>query len=278
MAKAKKDMTPAQKAAARVPEPAAQPAAAKHAPAKPDPHERRKRFGLLVGGLALLLVVALFSWLMNYSHETDAAKAAMEPTAQMQVDDESGWIAFGDATASRGYILYPGAKVAAQAYAPLARELAESGTFCVIAKMPFNLAVLDAGAAAGIMEAFPQVGAWYIGGHSLGGAVACQWAASNPEAEEGIILLASYSPDDLSSTGLRVLSVYGSNDGVMNAQAYEDALALMPDDFTEVVIEGGNHAQFGEYGSQGGDGEATIPAQEQRDQTVEAITEWMAAA
>lgn len=280
MAKAKKDMTPAQKAAARVPDPvevedlADDPALR----VKPTPKERGKRFLVLLLGIAALLLISMFSWLMNFTHETDAAKAALESTPQVQVVDESGWIAFGDESAKRGCILYPGAKIAAEAYAPLAHELAEEGVFCVIPKVPFHFALLDIGAAAGIMEAYPGVGSWYVGGHSLGGVAACQWVAANPDAAEGIVLLASYPDDDLRATDLRVLSIRGSNDQVMNAEAYEAAKGMMPADAAEVVIEGGNHAQFGDYGEQAGDGAPGITGQEQRDQTVDAIVNWMDAA
>jgi hypothetical protein len=48
---------------------------------------------------------------------------------------------------------------------------------------------------------------------------------------------------------------------------------LMPQDYKEVCIEGGNHAQFGSYGAQKGDGTAAIPAEEQWARTVEVFIE-----
>ena len=145
----------------------------------------------------------------------------------------------------------------------------------VIVKVPFNLAIFDTGAAAGVLDAYPQVKTWYAGGHSLGGPAACMWAGENDAAIAGVILLGSYTTTDLSSTNLRLLSIYGSNDQVINHDNYAESQTLDPADTTEVVIDGGNHAQFGEYGIQDGDGEASISAQDQRDQAVAAIISWM---
>lgn len=277
MAKAKKKMTAAEKAAARVPEPAPEPAP------EPKPRERvpltkedkRGRRRLLVVGLIVLVLLGTVLYLNNYSHETEVARASLSSTDQVAVDNQAEWIAFGDPASDVGFVFYPGGKVAAEAYAPIARQLAENGVFCVVAKVTFNLAFLDVGAADGILDAYPQPKTWYVGGHSLGGVAACQWAQENAGKTAGIILLASYPSVDLSGTDLRMLSVYGSNDHAMNADNYAESQALRPADFQEVVIEGGNHAQFGEYGPQAGDGDPAITPSEQREQAVNAILKWL---
>ena len=138
-------------------------------------------------------------------------------------------------------------------------------------EMPFRLAVLDVNAAEGIPEAFPEVERWYLGGHSLGGSMAAYYLASHTEDFDGLILLGAYSTADLSGSGLSVLSVYGSEDGVMNREKYAAYAPNLPEGFTETVIEGGNHAYFGAYGEQEGDGTATVTPAEQLEQTVEAI-------
>ncbi|MDO4400051.1 MAG: alpha/beta fold hydrolase [Coriobacteriia bacterium] len=277
MAKAKRKMTAAEKAAARVPE-MPEPEPAPVVPREPAPmpkHERRNRFALLVGGLILLVALSFTLYTCNYSHETDEARAALTTTQQVAVDEQADWVAFGDADADVGFVFYPGGKVAAEAYAPLMHQLAEKGMFCVIAKVPFNLAFFKTDAAAAVIQAYPQVKTWYTGGHSLGGVAACQWAADNPDRVAGLILLGSYTSVDLTGTSLRVLSLYGSNDQVMNRENYVESQALLPADVREVVIEGGNHAQFGNYGTQEGDGEATITAAEQQKQAVDAILKWV---
>lgn len=172
-----------------------------------------------------------------------------------------------------GLIFYPGGKVAVEAYAPLMNKLAEEGITCVLLEMPLNLAVLDSDAAEGIEEILPDVERWYVGGHSLGGAMAASYAADHVEEVEGLILLAAYSMKDLIHSGLDVISIYGSEDQVLNRQSYEENRKNLPDDAVEVIIEGGNHAQFGDYGVQEGDGTAMIEGEEQLNQTTEKIAQ-----
>ena len=170
-----------------------------------------------------------------------------------------------------GLIFYPGGKVEHTAYTPLMEALASEGILCVLVEMPFRLAVLDVNAADGIPEAFHEVEHWYMGGHSLGGSMAASYLASHTEDFDGLILLGSYSTADLSESGLSVLSVYGSEDGVLNRDKYAEYKPNLPEGFTETVIEGGNHAYFGAYGEQEGDGTATVTPAEQVRQTAEAI-------
>ena len=129
--------------------------------------------------------------------------------------------------------------------------------------MPFNLAVLDINAADGIQEQHPEIEKWYIGGHSLGGSMAASYLANHIDDYDGLILLGSYSTADLSKTGLDVLSVYGSEDKVMNRVKYDENKSNLPSDLIEVVIEGGCHAYFGMYVAQEVDGKPTISNEEQ---------------
>ena len=170
---------------------------------------------------------------------------------------------FAPEGATTGFIFYPGGKVEFTAYLPLMAELAEQGILCVLVEMPFNLAVLDMNAADGIQEQYPEIEDWYIGGHSLGGSMAASYLEKNVDDYEGLILLGSYSTSDLSDTDLDVLSIYGSEDKVLNKEKYNENRSNLPDDFTEVVIDGGCHAYFGMYGEQDGDGTPTIGNAEQ---------------
>lgn len=137
--------------------------------------------------------------------------------------------------------------------------------------MPFNLAVLDINAADGILEQYPDIEKWYIGGHSLGGAMASSYLSDNADSFEGLVLLGAYSTENLSNTDLDVLSIYGSEDRVMNRKKYDANKGNLPNDFTEIIIDGGNHAGFGMYGAQDGDGESKIPTEEQINITASAI-------
>ena len=170
-----------------------------------------------------------------------------------------------------GLIFYPGGLVDHRAYAPLMRLLRDRGILCLLVEMPLDLAVLDMKAADGLQELYPQVDRWLIGGHSLGGAMAASYAADHAQAYEGLVLLGAYSTADLSRTELNVLSVYGTQDGVLNREKYEECRKHYPQNFTEVVIDGGCHAYFGDYGAQKGDGLPVISREEQIRLTADAI-------
>ena len=222
--------------------------------------------------LAVVLVVsgaAIGIYAADYYHMDDTAIAAMA-SSNITVETTDGITVFSPAQARTGFIFYPGGKVEYTAYAPLMKALAENGILCVIPKMPLNLAVLDVDAAEGILEYYPEIDTWYIGGHSLGGSMAASYAADCDDFA-GLILLASYSTADLTQGDLRVLSVYGDRDGVLNREKYEQYRENLPESTVELVLEGANHAGFGAYGPQEGDGEAAISRQEQQEKTVEAI-------
>ena len=225
--------------------------------------------------LALLLVIGIggYAYVSDYYHADETALEAMAyqtDRVQAEQDGDVIWFVLEEPTA--GLIFYPGGKVEHTAYAPLLHACAENGILCALVRMPGNLAVLDANAADGLQEAYPEIITWYIAGHSLGGAMAATYAAAHPEDFDGLILLAAYSTKDLTGTALRVLSVYGSADSVMNRESYEKNRSNLPADTTEVVLDGGCHAQCGSYGPQDGDGVPTISGEEQVRQTTEAIT------
>ena len=190
-------------------------------------------------------------------------------------EESEGMIVFEPEGATKGLIFYPGGKVEYTAYIPLMHACAEEGILCVLVEMPFNLAVLDVNAADGIQNEYPEIEDWYIGGHSLGGSMAASYLADNAKDYEGLILLGSYSTADLSATDLTVLSVFVSEDEVMNYAKYDENKSNLPGDFTEIVIDGGCHAYFGMYGAQDGDGMPAITNEEQIRITVENIVKVM---
>ncbi len=213
---------------------------------------------------AVVLVGILLIWMEFGSYAPGTlAKSAILPGGEIEIDRQGSLTVFAPDAPERGFIFYPGGRVAPTSYAPLLRALAEDGWLCVLVEMPFDLAVLNMNAAAGIPERFPEIDSWTIGGHSLGGAMAAGYAAKHPEDYDALILLAAYSTQDLTDSDLRVVSLYGENDGVLNREKYEQYRKNLPADTIEKIIPGGNHALFGDYGAQKGDGEASISAEEQ---------------
>lgn len=240
--------------------------------------KRKKRRVIVWSGVAAVLVILVIGcgiYLGDYYHGNMAAIGSFTTDNPVGTRVISGnvtvYLPETEGTPETGFIFYPGGKVEAVAYEPLLKTLASEGTLCVLVEMPFNLAVFDMNAAEGIPEQFPEVTNWYLGGHSLGGSMAASYLAKRADEYNGLILLGSYSTADLSETGLSVLSVYGSEDKVLNRENYEEDKVNLPTDFTEIVIEGGCHAYFGMYGAQEGDGTPTISNVEQIEATADAV-------
>lgn len=233
---------------------------------------RRRLWTWLIAIVLVLSVAAagVNTWVEGQYPYGEAAAAALITDAAVTVEQTDTAIAFIPDEPVSGFIFYPGGLVPAQAYTPLMQALAKEGVLCVVPVMPFRLAVLDMNAADGIAEQYPHITRWAIGGHSLGGAMAASYAAGHEEDFDALVLLAAYSTAKLPE-GLSVASIYGNADGVMNRAKYAEYRSNLPENTVELVIPGGNHAQFGDYGSQKGDGLAAIPPQEQLRQTVQII-------
>jgi hypothetical protein len=236
---------------------------------------RVRRFILPVIILLILLGLSGFALWANMTNEPMAeAQTALLSDSQVIVED-STWLVFRPVASmpTSGLVFYPGGRVDPRAYAPMARAVAQEGYLAVIVPMPLNLAIFGSERGQDVLDAFPFVHNWVIGGHSLGGAMAARFVYRNPNSVQGLVLMAAYpaSSDDLSQFDIEVISIYGTRDSVMAAGALEDSRALLPADTRWIAIEGGNHAQFGWYGSQAGDAPATITHLEQQQIIIEAI-------
>ena len=227
--------------------------------------------------IILAILIILFGssaiYLGNYYNRVDVEKYMTSSSEVTIKKFYKGWF-FDGAGEEKALIFYPGAKVATEAYAPLMYQLAENGVDCFLVDMPFHMAFFGMNRAEEIMQKY-NYEAWYLGGHSLGGAMAANFVAGYVEDHadgiRGLLLLAAYPTKDLSSSDMSVVTVYGSEDGVLNMDKIVAGRKLMPQDYKEVCVEGGNHAQFGSYGAQKGDGTAAISAEEQWARTVEAF-------
>ena len=233
---------------------------------------------LLVIGLALGGFIA---WANTPARPSAEAYAAMKSNDNVKVSlDAAGRLLFEPIGLRNGvgFILYPGARVDPRAYAPLARGIAADGNVVVIAPMLLNLAVLSPERAQDIIDTYQGIRTWAIGGHSLGGSMAARFARLHLKEVKGLVLWASYpaASDDLSTSFLPVLSVSASRDGLATPAKVTAARLLLPPTTTYRPIEGGNHSQFGSYGTQMGDHAATIPPAEQWRLVVQATTDFLA--
>ncbi|MDJ0704489.1 MAG: alpha/beta hydrolase [Leptolyngbyaceae cyanobacterium MO_188.B28] len=180
----------------------------------------------------------------------------------------------------KGLVFYPGGKVDPRAYAPIAQSLAQAGVLVILTPMPDNLAVFGFDRFQDVIADVPEVDRWYLGGHSLGGAMAVRYAVQNPTELTGLILWGSYVTEtiDLSQIDLPVASIYGLRDGVATPEEIETGKSFLPSDTLYIPLLGANHAQFGHYGEQEGDQKATISHELQQRLTVSATLYAMDAA
>jgi dienelactone hydrolase len=242
---------------------------------------RVRRYILPVFILLILLGLGGFAVWANTTNEPMVEAQAALLSDSLVIVENTDWLEFRPAafTPTAGLVFYPGGRVDPRAYAPMARTIAQEGYLVIIVPMPLNLAIFGSERGQDVLDAFPSIRNWVIGGHSLGGAMAARFVYRNPNLLQGLALMAAYpaSSDDLSQFDIEVISIYGTRDGVMATGALDDSRALLPADTRWIAIEGGNHAQFGWYGSQAGDSPATITHLEQQQIIVEAVIDLLAA-
>lgn len=237
---------------------------------------RTMRRFIWVAVIAIVLFAA-YDRLLSPYEPTAEARAAVVPNEDVDVL-ESGYLTFspGDRTPDVGLVFYPGARVPPAAYAPLARQIADAGYLVVVPDMLLGLAVLSPARADEVLKAHPDIDAWVIGGHSLGGAMAANFAEGSTRID-GVVLVAAYPGESthLEIQELDVLVIYGDADELATPAEVEAAEARLPDDTEWVRLSGANHTQFGSYRGQRGDGTASMTAVEQRDRTAAAIIRFL---
>lgn len=233
---------------------------------------RRRILRRVLWSLAIVLVLAVVGVLAWTQIGVMAAEP--KPLATVQddpaitvTDAEQGIVlAPADGESDVGLVFIPGAKVDPWAYAAILQGLAQDGVTVVITRPWLNLAFFDPRGLDAFTSAAPDVDVWAVGGHSLGGVRACQLA---PDAD-ALVLFGSYCANDVSASGLPVLSLSGSEDGLSTPEKIADARDLLPEDAEMVEIEGASHASFGDYGPQAGDGTPTISTEEMHAE----VTRW----
>ena len=212
----------------------------------------------------VFIAAAFFVYLSFYYPADEDSVAAIAMEDGIEVRDNIP-ILSPSASTDTALIFYPGAKVESRAYLPILDNIRDRGIVCILVDMPFRMAFFDVDAAEDIFPDFPEIEHWYIGGHSLGGSMASAFASDHEEDLDGLILLGAYVYGDYPTQ--KALTIYGSlNTSVEEKVDYSDNV---------VVIEGGNHAQFGNYAPQRGDAEALISAEEQQEIAADAIEEFI---
>jgi hypothetical protein len=239
----------------------------------------RRRYKVLV--LAAIVILAVFAGFVIWAETPPApmqqAYDALQSDANVTVT-QGQWIVFQPtANYSTGFIFYPGGRINPVSYAPYAHQIAAEGYLVVIVPMPLNLAVFGVNEANNVIAAYPNITHWAIGGHSLGGTMAAQYIQDNPGKMQGLALWTSYPPSgvNLSGANISVVTVHGTNDGLVSSQQITDSLKQLPPDTVRVEIDGGNHAQFGWYGPQSGDNSASISREQQQNITVNATVQML---
>ncbi len=221
-------------------------------------------------GIILFLIVfvgGFFVYAQFYYHAEKTATDYLNGTDDVNVSKISKGLFLDGYGNNTTIIFYPGAKVEYTSYLPLFTNLASKGIDCYLVEMPFNLAFFGTNSADDIIKN-SSYQHYFMAGHSLGGAMAGSYVNSTSNNISGLIYLSSHLPKEIH---VPVLSIRGTNDGVINLTSYNQAKPLVKNNFTEIIINGGNHAQFGYYGVQSGDNPANITPESQQNQTAEAI-------
>lgn len=232
----------------------------------------------LLVGLAILVLISTLGFLIwaetPFQPSAEAIRAlSSDSDVSVSIDDYVTFKPQG-IEPTTAFVFYPGGRVDYRAYAVPLHEIAKQGYLVILLPVRFNLAFFDVNAADNVIDDFPQIQHWVVGGHSLGG-VAASLYASKKDLFDGIIFWASYpAGEELKNTKLKVLSIYGTLD-MGGMEAFDASRANLPPDTQFVLISGGNHAQFGDYGFQPGDNEATITRAEQQSQIVEATVQFL---
>lgn len=240
----------------------------------------------MLRGLLLVLVLLVaagiggFLWYAQPQPLLPEASAALASSSAAMFDQQPGGRLTFTPTATSpttGLVLYPGGKVPPAAYAPAARAIAEAGYLVVLIPAPFNLAILDVNAAQAVIDDHPEITAWSVGGHSLGGAAGALFVDGHPGAIDGLVLWASYSSADLSDDDVLVSSMYGTLDAGRPTFTDAASVAKLGPAVVFTVIDGGNHEQMGWYTGQSDDPPATVSRQAQQDRIVAAAVELLSA-
>lgn len=227
-----------------------------------------RRVRVLLTVVALVLVAAIAAWFWPLQGPASTARSTLEhPAAGVVVSETAQSLTFTPATAARGgLVFFPGARIDPRSYAPLLEPLAAQGYIVEVVKAPFGISLLAENAATSLMARHPDVTRWAVGGHSLGGVAASDYVTGHPSGPRALLLWASYPNQSLADRDVCVTSISGSEDGLSTPAKLDAHRDKLPSSTRYLVIKGANHAAFGDYGPQEGDGVATLPSDRAQQQ------------
>ncbi len=241
------------------------------------------KFWKIVRILWVTFGILFILWMANSFRARGFDKSILESDSKLTVAETSRFISFRPNASSQpvGLIFFPGGMVQPEAYAPMLRTIAEQGYSIFIVKLPFGSAPLKSQEADVINQALEIISSnesiqhWFVGGHSRGAAIASRFAYAHGASFDGLILIGTSHPKeqafDLSDSTLAVTKIYASNDGLASPDEVKDNAIYLPANTTWVLIEGGNHSQFGYFGKLLFDNPATLSREQQQELTIDAI-------
>jgi dienelactone hydrolase len=230
------------------------------------------------GTILVLVVIAGLAWAHTVMAGDRTAALDVWTNDAVSITDSGHSVILNPTSgpSDQGLVFVPGAKVDPYAYLYKLSGIAEQGTTVVITKPTLNLALADLRPLDTFTADVPDVDTWFVGGHSLGGVKACEYATGAEVS--GLVLFGSYCASDIADTDIPVLSFVGENDGLSTPDRIADASANLPDGSLVVDIPGANHADFGDYGPQPGDGTSSADDAEVRKLLTDSFVAWTASA
>jgi len=226
---------------------------------------------IVIVSLVLLLVLGLFIYTRDSYGPLEAMTAEINTLDldDIEMIDDFDQISYFVDQPKKNIVIVPGGKVKPESYQYVAIKLALSGYDVTIVKTLFNLAIITPNYGARFLkDGIDNV----VIGHSLGGTVASMFS-HNDDRVSDIIFLASYPISDVSNKNVLILT--GEFDTVLDIQDVDNSANLLPQNVVKYEILGGNHAQFGWYGPQSGDGVATIDTKTQQDIIISQIIDFI---
>lgn len=230
-----------------------------------------KRIGIAFFVIFLLVYIALNMYAETSYEALDEMDAVIEELdlSTIEILNSNSTITYTVANPKMNVIFVPGGLVEPESYSYLATMLALNGYNVTISKAKFNLAIFQPNKPSRyIDEDLVNV----LIGHSLGGVVASMAASGNDDIDK-VILMGSYSIKDINDKETLILSA--EYDIAMDQDKFDEALQYVNEDTTFFTIDGGNHAQFGWYGEQKGDGTAEISTITQQNIVITQILDFL---